>query len=115
MSSLHTLCRVKLFLGARVYLYGKGSRDSRALPWSAWGPGHTRFFSTGPSFVDHNQCCYGLRTAELIGEKYGRGGLQPRQLCIRDFNLHRARHYKTVDGTKWHERLVEGDPPNADL
>ncbi|OJA20156.1 hypothetical protein AZE42_08452 [Rhizopogon vesiculosus] len=94
-------------------LYGKGNQDSRALPWSTWGPGHTRFFSTGLSFCDYNHCCYGLRTAELISEKFG--ALQPRQLCIRDFNPHRVRHYKAGDGTKWHERLVEGDPPDADL
>ncbi|OJA12080.1 hypothetical protein AZE42_02188 [Rhizopogon vesiculosus] len=97
-------------------LYGKCSQDSRALPWSAWGPGHTQFFSTNPSSGDRSHCCYGLRTAQLIGETIVSGGqLQPRQLCIRDFNPHRMRHYKTGDGTKWHERLVEGDPPNTDL
>jgi hypothetical protein len=26
-----------------------------------------------------------------------------------------VRHYKARDGTKWHERLVEGEPPNSDL
>ncbi|OJA12067.1 hypothetical protein AZE42_02190 [Rhizopogon vesiculosus] len=95
-------------------LYGKGSRDPRALPWSAWGPGYARIFSNSQS-LSGLSCCYGLRTAGLIGENFGRGELRLQQLCIRDFNPHRVRHYKTGDGTEWHERLVEGDPPNADL
>jgi hypothetical protein len=96
-------------------LYAEVSQDSPVLPWSAWGPEYTRFLSARPISADLNHCYYGFRSAELLGEAFSRGNLQPRQLCIRDFNPHRVRHYKARDGTKWHERLVEGEPPNSDL
>lgn len=97
--------------------YGKADQDSPPLPWSAWGPGRTQFFLANPNpNGDRNHCSYGFRTAELIGETFSsQGELRPRQLCIRDFNPHRVMHYKAGNGIKWHERLVEGEPPSLDI
>lgn len=92
--------------------YGKPSQyfNSRALPWSSWGPKYTWSFLGRDGLGDSNRwhCSHGFRTADLIGDVWSpEGRRQPRQLCIRDFNPHRVKHYKAGDGTKWHERLVQ--------
>jgi hypothetical protein len=98
-------------------LHAEVSQDSPALPWSAWGLEYTRLLPASITFTaDLNHCCYGFRSAQLLGKAFSpEGHLQPRKLCIRDFNPHRVRHYKARDGTKWHERLVEGELPISDL
>ncbi|OJA08006.1 hypothetical protein AZE42_01093 [Rhizopogon vesiculosus] len=113
----------KLYIGQNTFLelestytnlYGIATQYSRALPWSAWGPQYTWFFSGNlNSYSWHSS--HGFRTVELIGDIQPLGGpLHPRQLCIRDFNPHRVIHYKVGNRTKGHEQLVEGGSPNSD-
>jgi hypothetical protein len=99
--------------------YGKPSQyfNSRALPWSSWGPKYTWSFLGRDGLGDSNRwhCSHGFRTADLIGDVWSpEGRRQPRQLCIRDFNPHRVKHYKAGYRTNRHERLVEGGPPNSE-
>jgi len=94
--------------------YGKPSQysNSRALPWSSWGPKHTWSFLESDRLGDSYRWrrSHGFRTADLIG------GVGPpethRHLCIRDLNPHRVKRYKAGYRANWHERLVEGGPPN---
>ncbi|KAG2745016.1 hypothetical protein P692DRAFT_201793581 [Suillus brevipes Sb2] len=82
--------------------YGKASEDSPNLPWSSWGPNHTRSFEES-SFDPCKHSVFGFRCASLVG---GRNTQRP--LCIRDFNPHRVVDFKAGNGTRWNQRLVEG-------
>jgi len=98
--------------------YGKPSQysNSRALPWSSWGPKHTWSFLERDGLRDRKRWdrSHGFRTADLIGDAWSpEGRQQPRQLCIRDFNPHRVKSYKAGYRTNRHERLVESGPPNS--
>ncbi|KAG2045298.1 hypothetical protein BDR03DRAFT_1086799 [Suillus americanus] len=94
--------------------YGEASRNSPNLPWSAWGSKYTRFFENSYSSCIHR--IFGFRTAELVGDLVSREGeLQPRLLCIRDFNPHRVMDFKAGNTTESHQRLVEGETPNSAL
>ncbi|OAX43255.1 hypothetical protein K503DRAFT_862421 [Rhizopogon vinicolor AM-OR11-026] len=115
----------RLYIGQNTFLelestytnlYGIATQDSRALSWSAWGPEYTRLFSGSlDGYSNDWHSSHGFRTVELIGDiRSSEGPLHPRQLCIRDFNLHRTIHYKARNRTKGYERLVEGGPPNLD-
>ncbi|KAG1769567.1 hypothetical protein EDD22DRAFT_147228 [Suillus occidentalis] len=88
--------------------YGEASQGSHNLPWSAWGPKHTRFFENSLNSCTHR--IFGFRSAELIGELFSCGGqLQSRSLRIRDFNPHRVADFKAGNQSKSHQRLVEGE------
>jgi hypothetical protein len=82
--------------------YGKASEDSPNVPWSSWGPNHTRFFEES-SFDPCKHVVFGFRSASLVGNQNSK-----RSLYIRDFNPHRVVDFKARNGTKWNQRLIEG-------
>ncbi|KAG2337603.1 hypothetical protein BDR05DRAFT_952473 [Suillus weaverae] len=82
--------------------YGKASEDSPNLPWSSWGPNHTRSFEES-SFDPCKHSVFGFRSASLVGDQNSK-----RPLCIRDFNPHRVVDFKAGNGTTWKQRLIEG-------
>ncbi|KAG1842258.1 hypothetical protein DFJ58DRAFT_806637 [Suillus subalutaceus] len=83
--------------------YGKASEDSPKLPWSSWGPNHTRSFEES-SFDSCKHSVFGFRSVSLVGNRRE----SKRPLCIRDFNPHRVIDFKAGNGTKWNQRLIEG-------
>ncbi|KAG0693735.1 hypothetical protein DFH29DRAFT_1038054 [Suillus ampliporus] len=48
-------------------LYGQASQDSASLPWSTWGPKHTRTFKEN-KFDPCKHSVFGFRTAGLTGD-----------------------------------------------
>jgi hypothetical protein len=94
-----------------VSCYGKATEDSPDLPWSSWGPDHTRSFEES-SFDPCKHSVIGFRTASLVGNQNSK-----RPLCIRDFNPHRVVDFKAGNGTNRNQRLVEGGEilPNSSL
>ncbi|KAG1786436.1 uncharacterized protein HD556DRAFT_1049897 [Suillus plorans] len=94
-----------------VSCYGKATEDSPNLPWSSWGPDHTRSFEES-SFDPCKHSVIGFRTASLVGNQNSK-----RPLCIRDFNPYRVMDFKVGNGTKRNQRLVEGGEilPNLSL
>ncbi|KAG2360901.1 hypothetical protein BDR07DRAFT_1486460 [Suillus spraguei] len=68
--------------------YGQANENSPNLPWSSWGPTHTRSFEES-SFDPCKHSVFGFRSASLVGDQNSE-----RPLCIRDFNPHRVVNFK---------------------
>ncbi|KAG2125471.1 hypothetical protein DEU56DRAFT_567452 [Suillus clintonianus] len=106
----NTLLELELNYTSR---YGKATEDSPSLPWSSWGPNHTR------SFEDHfpDPCKHsisGFRSVSLVGDRDSER--ESRSLCIRDFNPHRVADFKAGYGSRLNQRLIEGETTtNSDL
>ncbi|KAG0695484.1 hypothetical protein DFH29DRAFT_1083340 [Suillus ampliporus] len=96
-------------------LYGQASQDSASLPWSTWGPKHTRTFKEN-KFDPCKHSVFGFRTAGLTGDLVSpEGKTQRRSLCIRDFNPHRVMDFKAGNGTQGNQRLIEGETTSSSL
>ncbi|KAG2121444.1 hypothetical protein DEU56DRAFT_95880 [Suillus clintonianus] len=92
--------------------YGKATEDSPSLPWSSWGPNHTR------SFVERSRdpCKHsvsGFRSVSLAGDRMSEREKRP--LCIRDFNPHRVADFKAGNGSRLNQRLIEGEPTSSNM
>ncbi|KAG2360895.1 NADP-dependent oxidoreductase domain-containing protein [Suillus spraguei] len=82
--------------------YGQANENSPNLPWSSWGPTHTRSFEES-SFDPCKHSVFGFRSASLVGDQNSE-----RPLCIRDFNPHRVVNFKAGNETRRNQRLIEG-------
>ncbi|KAG1732355.1 hypothetical protein EDB19DRAFT_2027004 [Suillus lakei] len=92
--------------------YGKASKKSSSLPWSSWGPNHTRTFEER-SYDPTKHSIFGFRSVSLVGSPLGNSA---RSICIRDFNPHRVVDFKAGNGTSRNQQLIEGEiSPSSSL
>jgi hypothetical protein len=81
-------------------LFAKQASTNECFPWSSWRPQNTTWF-----LGDCRQSLYGFRTVGFIDHSRS---LEPRRLCIRDFNPHNICDYSARCETGRHGRLVQG-------
>ncbi|KAG2121437.1 hypothetical protein DEU56DRAFT_834230 [Suillus clintonianus] len=92
--------------------HGKASNRSPSLPWSSWGPTHTRSFEER-SYDPCKHSVFGFRSVSFVGDR--KSEQQPRPLCIRDFNPHRVADFKAGNGSRLNQRLIEGESSTSNL
>ncbi|KAG1755771.1 hypothetical protein EDB19DRAFT_2034422 [Suillus lakei] len=84
-------------LGTRVYLYDSAMEKQE----SSYDP------------CKHSIFGFRVPTVSLVGD--GTSQPDPRPLCIRNFNSHRVVDFKAWNGTRWNQRLIEGETPSSSL